>query len=132
MKDAPVIDRETIEMLREMDALTEDDNLLVELIDEFLSHSHGLIVAIKKNSHHQVFDELATHSHSLKGASLNIGALSLFKICDTLETMARRQELLDIDNLLTSLDLAYQQTAVALTEIRNRASRDEPIDDLLG
>jgi len=131
MTNAPVIDRETIDMLREMDAITEDDDLLLELIDDFLFHSAKHVQAIRLSAQARSEHELATQSHSLKGASLNIGALALFQVCDVIEVLARQNNLLLIDQWLVELDLAYQKTATALAELRYRTSRGESIDDLL-
>ncbi|MEZ4729506.1 MAG: Hpt domain-containing protein [Caldilineaceae bacterium] len=130
MTNAPVIDRETIDMLREMDAVTEDDDLLLELIDDFLFHSAKLVQAIRLSAQAYSAHELAAQSHSLKGASLNIGALALFQICDVIEVLARQNKLLMIEQWLVELDLAYQKTASSLTELRHRTSRGENIDDL--
>jgi|GEM_PF-1467756 len=132
MTNAPVIDRETIDMLREMDAITKEDELLLELIDDFLFYSTDLVSAMKRASPLQVSDELAAQSHSLKGASLNIGALALFSVCDAIETLARARELSTLVHWLTELDHAYQKTTVALIELRNRTCRGEDINDLLG
>lgn len=140
MTIAPVIDRETIVMLQEMDAITTkgnltDDNLLIELIDDFLAHSADLVKIIQHSLQADTavtMDELAAQSHSLKGASLNIGALALFRVCDTIETLARQDSVTRVDHWAAELNHAYQETALALAELRARASRGELIDDLLG
>ena len=132
MTNAPVIDRETIDVLREMDAITTEDHLLLELIDDFLLHSADLVKAIQVSLQMQREAELAAQSHSLKGASLNIGALVLFQVCDTIETLARQHKLSRMDHWRTELDNAYQQTALILSEMRSRTARGETIDDLLG
>lgn len=137
MTIAPVIDRETIVMLQEMDAITTkgkptEDNLLLELIDDFLAHSADLVKIIQHSLQADTMDELAAQSHSLKGASLNIGALALFRVCDTIETLARQDRITRVDQWAAELNHAYQETALALAELRARASRGEIIDDLLG
>ncbi len=137
MTNAPVIDRETIAMLQEMDAITTDDNLLLELIDDFLVHSADLVKVIQHSLRMETVQldptaELAAQSHSLKGASLNIGALALFQICDTIETLARQQRITKVDYWAAELNHTYQKTALALAELRSRACRGEAIDDLLG
>lgn len=132
MTNAPVIDRETIAMLQEMDAITTDDNLLLELIDDFLIHSADLVKVIQYSLPLATTAELAAQAHSLKGASLNIGALALFQVCDTIETLARQQRMTRVDYWATELNNTYQETALALAELRARTSRGETIDDLLG
>lgn len=132
MTTAPVIARETIDVLREMDAIATEDHLLLELIDDFLFHSADLVNAIQFSLQMRMEPELAAQSHSLKGASLNIGALVLFQVCDTIETLARQHKLSRLDYWSTELDNAYQQTALLLGEMRDRTERGETIDDLLG
>jgi HPt (histidine-containing phosphotransfer) domain-containing protein len=131
MTNAPVIDRETVAMLREMDAIATEGDLLLELIDDFLLYSVDLVGAIRLSLQTNTTTDLAAQSHSLKGASLNIGALALFQVCDTLETLARQRKLSKSEQWITDLDHTYQQTARVLTELRNRTSRGETIDDLL-
>lgn len=142
MTNAPVIDRETIVMLQEMDAITTkgsttEENLLLELIDDFLVHSADLVKVIQHSLRKNALPvdtmaELAAQSHSLKGASLNIGALALFQVCDTIETLARQQRITKVEYWATELTHAYQETALALAKLRSRTSRGETIDDLLG
>jgi hypothetical protein len=45
---------------------------------------------------------------------------------------ARQQRLARVDYWATELTHAYRETALALAELRARASRGETIDDLLG
>ena len=132
MASAPVIDRETIDMLREMDEVTDESDLLLELIDDFLTHSQILVANIQIHAEQDEQRELASSSHSLKGASLNIGALILFQVCDKIELLARNQNLLDARNQLPNLTNAFQRTTAALIELRERTYRGETIDDLLG
>jgi len=131
MSRAPVIDRETIEMLREMDEVTTDSNLLLELIDDFLAYSADLVTHIQNNALQEAQSELAATSHSLKGASLNIGALVLFKVCDKIELLARKQELTKAKAQLSDLSSAFHATTNALIELRERTLRGEVIEDLL-
>jgi len=149
MERAPIIDRETIDMLREMDAITEDD-LLIELIDDFLNHSAGIMTEIQTSAAVLDYRKLAASAHSLKGASLNIGVLGLFTICDQIETLARtltadgaqagpsREEsprgpesMQAMTHYVAELAPTYQLTATALAALRDRTSRGEAIDDLL-
>lgn len=132
MPNAPVLARETIASLREIDALTTDDELLLEVIDDFLLYSTDLVDAIKVAAQDPADGALASQSHSLKGASLNLGALALFEVCDTIERLAREQQLSTIEEQLSALYTAYEKTTVALIELRNRTRRGETIDDLLG
>ena len=132
MERAPVIDRETIDMLREMDEITKDGDLLLELIDDFLTHSQVIVSDIHSHAVQEKHHELAATSHSLKGASLNIGALVLFQVCDRIELLARKQNLIEAKAQLPALADAFQLTTAALIELRERTHRGESIDDLLG
>lgn len=130
MNGTPVIDRETVEMLREMDEVTED-NLMLELIDDFLTHSALLVREIEKCALQDLVAKLASESHSLKGASLNIGALVLFKVCDRIEILARNHQLDEAKTEIPHLLIAFQDTNCALNELRRRIVQGEAIDDLL-
>jgi HPt (histidine-containing phosphotransfer) domain-containing protein len=132
MTNAPVIDRETIAMLREMDAISKEDNLLIELIDDFLFHSADQVTAIQLSADAQMERDLAAQSHSLKGACLNIGVLALFQVCDTIETLARQNKLDLMEELVAELARIYQKTALHLAELRRRIMNEETIEDLLG
>lgn len=127
----PIIDRETVEMLREMDMIADDGDLLLELVDDFLSHSTLLVEDIARYLTQQNLPDLAAKAHSLKGASLNIGALALFAVCDALESMARNHQLPDEEQQLSLLNRIFSNTATTLVEIRERTQRGEDIDDLL-
>jgi HPt (histidine-containing phosphotransfer) domain-containing protein len=131
MERAPVIDRETIDMLREMDEVTQDGDLLLELVDDFLVHAQVLVLNIQRHAIQEEQHDLASTSHSLKGASLNIGALVLFQVCDKIELLARSQNLVEAKAQLPALAQAFDVTTVALTELRERTHRGEAIDDLL-
>ncbi len=131
MERAPVIDRETIDMLREMDEVTQDGDLLLELVDDFLVHAQVLIANIQRHAIHEEQHDLASTSHSLKGASLNIGALVLFQVCDKIELLARGQNLVAAKAQLPALARAFDVTTTALVELRERTHRGEAIDDLL-
>ena len=138
MEHAPIIDRETIDMLREMDAITQDD-LLLELIDDFLEHAAGTMTAIRTSAQVADYRKIATHAHSLKGASLNIGVLGLFHICDQIETLARslaegnayQDMAATVATRVIDLEPTYTAAINALTTLRMRTSRGETIDDLL-
>ena len=130
MSGTPVIDRETVEMLREMDEITED-NLMLELIDDFLTHCAQLVREIEECALQDLVAKLASVSHSLKGASLNIGALVLFKVCDKIELLARNHQLNEAKTEIPHLLIAFQDTYHALTELRRRIVEGEAIDDLL-
>lgn len=132
MTNAPVIDRETIAMLREMDAMSKEDNLLIELIDDFLLHSADQVKAIQLSAAAQLERDLAAQSHSLKGACLNIGVLALFQVCDTIETLARQGKLELMEELVAELENTYQKTELQLAELHKRITCGETIEDLLG
>jgi HPt (histidine-containing phosphotransfer) domain-containing protein len=118
-------------MLREMDLATEDSDLLLELIEDFLSYSQTVVMDIERSAQQEDGQVLATAAHSLKGASLNIGALVLFQVCDKIELLARKKEVELAKEQLPTLTYAFQATATALVELRERTYRGEMIDDLL-
>lgn len=97
------------------------------------------------------YQKLAATAHSLKGASLNIGVLGLFRICDQIETLARTlttepepqairsgasskgmaESVMAVAHYVAELGPTYQLNVTALADLRDRTSRGEAIDDLL-
>lgn len=130
LENTPVIDRETIEMLRAMDMDTDEESLVLELVDEYLVYATGIVEQITLAASAEDAAQLATSAHALKGASLNIGALVLFQVCNGIEQAARNGQLTDAAAPLRALPDAFTQTVQAFTELRNRTARGEAIDDL--
>lgn len=129
--NAPTLDRETVNMLREMDEIADDGSLILELVDEFLVHSTTLVADINSMAQTQNMTALATRAHSLKGASLNMGTLELFQICERIESLAGGQSVLDLSAEISVLEHVFARTTATLTTLRDRTQRGEDIDDLL-
>ena len=112
---------------------------MLELIDDFLEHAAGTMTAIRTSAQVADYRKIAAHAHSLKGASLNIGVLGLFHICDQIETLARalaegnayQDVATTVATRVIDLEPTYTAAINALTTLRMRTSRGETIDDLL-
>lgn len=130
MESAAIIDQQTIAMIHEMDAWDEESHLLLELIDEFLLQLDRLSSEMEFSVLHNAHSNLAAQAHTLKGACLNMGALALFQACDSLETLARRKDLLTIEEPLLQLKRTYVITKKAFMLLRQLVYTGDNLDNL--
>ena len=61
---------------------------------------------------------LRAPAHKLRGASLNVGGLQVAEICGALEKKVKKRDLADLEEMVNSLDDAYQALCRALAEVR--------------
>jgi two-component system, sensor histidine kinase and response regulator len=65
-------------------------------------------------------------AHSLKGASLNIGAATVAGSCRDIEDLAERKNFEAIQACIGNLDKEVQKTVEALTSIKTKLSQQKP------
>ena len=112
-----ILDMETIEMLREMDDEEDEFSFFGELVEEFLERAEELVQEIDTHVRQQDAAQLKASAHSLKGASLNLGAALQAQICEELETKGKNDDFTDINPLVEQLQDAYGQTVSALKSL---------------
>jgi PAS domain S-box-containing protein len=78
----PILDKETLDNLYKM---SKNPNLLLELSYDFNTLSDSLTLEIQKAIENQDKNELKSLAHTFKGATSNIGAKRLAKLCQDLE-----------------------------------------------
>jgi len=110
----PLLDEARLDELE--DIMAEDFGLLV---DTFLSDSRNLFDQLRALTAPGREAELSKVAHSLKGASLNLGADGLAELCLTLESQSRDGS---VDDLQAQLDGI--ETALATVCDRLQARRD--------
>ncbi|KAF0092926.1 MAG: multi-sensor hybrid histidine kinase [Puniceicoccaceae bacterium 5H] len=105
----PVVDREQFEMLVETgeDAAAE---LIQELLDLFRDESAPRFEMLQESLEKQEAPAIAKHAHSLAGASANLGALRLAKLCRRLEAEAMDGHLEALEPLAGHMREQYQET----------------------
>ncbi|CAN5747705.1 hypothetical protein BH10CHL1_BH10CHL1_47230 [soil metagenome] len=114
-----LLDLNTITNLLELNDPTEPNTFFAELVKEFFIQAAQLISIIKQliDQHNSL--ELVSHLHSLKGASLNMGALALAAACETIEIALENNRLSEMNSWPAKLELIYQETVQAMEQIKN-------------
>ena len=109
----PALDPETLDSLG--NELGQE--ILVELSQLFLEEAEKIVADIHKADEKSDAEGLRAAAHSLKGASLNMGAKPLADICKIIEQRARDGEMHGISAMVHQMDIHYQHVCKALKEI---------------
>ena len=116
-QNKPVLEPDAINTLREM-SVGQNENFINTFIDLYLRSSGECMELIIDFSETGDSGALRSAAHKLRGASLNIGGLQVAEICGGLEKKAKKQDLADVEEIVNSLDNAYQVLRDALAEVR--------------
>ncbi|MDP0498901.1 MAG: Hpt domain-containing protein [Verrucomicrobiota bacterium JB022] len=118
----PVVDREQFDMLVETgeDAAAE---LIQELLDLFREESGPRLDALQASLGQNDTVAIGKHAHSLAGASANLGALRLSKLCRKLETETNAGNLAALPEIARHIraeyDRAVQQFEVEIEQLKS-------------
>ena len=85
--ERPVLDPDRFAVLRELDA--GDGDLLATIIHEYVKDATQILAAIRAAIAEGDPQTVERNSHTLKGASANLGAIGLTEICGKLEALGR-------------------------------------------
>jgi HPt (histidine-containing phosphotransfer) domain-containing protein len=110
------IDAEAIAELRA--GIGGDEELLAELIDEFLTDSPAQLASLRAALGSGDADEARRTAHMLKGTSRTFGAETLGLLCDEVEAAARAGELDAGLARLGGLDAEWARARDALLALR--------------
>ncbi len=102
-----LIDYETTDML--LETLEED---FFEVIHEFIKSGDNISSQLKQQVDQGIndIDTLIALSHTLKGASGNVGALLLSDICGKLETTLHEKQFTHISKHVAEIEQIYSKT----------------------
>jgi HPt (histidine-containing phosphotransfer) domain-containing protein len=112
------LDRSQIELLRSLDNGAGD--ALAEIVGEYRTLSWQGRDDLRRELRQGDHTALAHTAHSLKGASANLGAQDLARVCAELEMHARQIELVgsdefaDADALMEKFEVEFTRVQVAL------------------
>lgn len=115
-----ILDINRVMSLLELDEPDGTDSFFADLVREFSSDADQLIQSIQRSIQQQDRAMIAAHSHSFRGASLNMGAVALADVCETLETQVKGSDLSSTRTWLTELENLYQATIRALETIKDQ------------
>jgi HPt (histidine-containing phosphotransfer) domain-containing protein len=90
---------------------------LVLLIESFLEEAPKLLEELHQSQSAKDAQGLRRAAHSLKGNSVDFGALSLAALCRQLENEARENHLDGLVDLIAQIDAAYPLVELALRDI---------------
>jgi two-component system sensor histidine kinase/response regulator len=108
------IDQEVIEELREI-----MEEAFSELIDAYLRESPSLVGHIRMAIEQCNAEELRRAAHSLKSSSANLGAKTLSRLAEELETLGRSGSTEGGDRLLVQAEKEYQRVEAELIALRS-------------
>ena len=112
------LDRSQIELLLSLDDGAGD--ALAEIVGEYRTLSWEAREELRRELRDGDQEALASTSHSLKGASANVGAHDLAQVCAELEAHARQvayagsDEFADVDELMERFEAEFTRVQVAL------------------
>ncbi|HYL51829.1 MAG TPA: response regulator [Acidimicrobiia bacterium] len=109
----PVLDAERFAVLRDLDA--GDGELLGTLVRAFLADGAALLAAIHEGIAEGDPHTVERTSHTLKGASANLGAVRLADVCAQLEGLGRAAALGTAPRLLDDATREFESVRGALT-----------------
>lgn len=111
-----LLDLNIINGLKELDDDGSDTffkEILAVYTEQFPLMTAKILAAIEANNP----DDLARAAHTLKGASLNIGARELSAICRTIEFRGKDRQLEHIELLVDTLQTVYGLTLAAIDKL---------------
>ncbi len=111
-----LINKHVIEKLKSMDE-SGDNTFVKEITGLFIEQIPELVGSIKSSYSKKDYVSLARAAHSLKGASLNLGAESLSFICKKIEETAKSDNIESLTEKIDNLDEISRQTSSKLESI---------------
>tara|TARA_R110002072_G_scaffold31735_18_gene97747 strand:- start:63527 stop:63865 length:339 start_codon:yes stop_codon:yes gene_type:complete len=103
-----------MEALAELEDIMEDD--FGTLLETYLEDAESKLKLISDALGAGDAEALRELAHSFKGASCNVGALPLSRLCEDVEQLARLDNIIDITPLLPGILSEYSQVKKILQE----------------
>ena len=95
-----------------------DDSFLNEIMTLYLEQAPGLLNEIRESAISGLADKMSKAAHTLKGASLNIGANKFAEICKKIELAGKENNMEGIENLIKEMDECYNTTKELIGQIK--------------
>ncbi|MEY3161949.1 MAG: hypothetical protein RIT25_1940 [Planctomycetota bacterium] len=111
-----------MEIVEELISLSDEGNpeLLLELIDIFLSDTPTKLQSIVQGAEAADFHAMERAAHSLKGSSGNLGAQRLQESCERMQYASRAQQLEISRSLAARIVREFEVAKAALIELRDQ------------
>ncbi len=116
-----LIDAKRLDGIRMLQDDEDNENIIVKMIDHFLSQSAQAMAEISGAAATNRFTDIARLAHSLKSSAGNLGALAFAALCRDIEqtVTATSDKGLTLKTLLEELQASYPAVVKALREIRD-------------
>ena len=118
LESMPVVvpSREEADMLSHLSHLQDEhgDELVVELVELFVSNTPMLLTAMREALAHGDSDGLQQVAHTLKGSSSNLGAEPLTSLCAALEEHGQAGEMQEAVPLIDKLEQEFARVKLVL------------------
>ncbi len=109
----PVLDVQVLDRLDRLGKAAGED-LIGQLASLFLADAHLQVIAMRQALKSTDFATTFRSAHTLSGASANLGATELARLCDTLATNANVSDIVDARALLEAIEGELGQVRLAL------------------
>jgi signal transduction histidine kinase/CheY-like chemotaxis protein len=116
------IDLQVLDNIRALQR-KEAPALLGKVIQNYLSHSSRLLLALQEAVAQNDASSLQKVAHNLKSSSATLGAKTLAALCQELETMGRQHSLANAATVLSAATAEYEMVRVALAAELQREIR---------
>jgi CheY-like chemotaxis protein len=116
------IDLQVLDNIRALQR-KEAPALLGKVIQNYLSHSSRLLLALQEAVVRNDASSLQKVAHNLKSSSATLGARTLAALCQDLETMGRQHSLANAATVLSAATAEYEMVRVALSAELQREIR---------
>jgi CheY-like chemotaxis protein len=113
------LERTMLDRIRQL-GLETDPDFILELIDSYASLFQKQYNILQDAYAKRDTGNLQYAAHSLKGASLNIGATHLAAVCLTIEDSTDQKDFDTVGTLIEDLEETLQKTSAALQAIKTR------------
>jgi HPt (histidine-containing phosphotransfer) domain-containing protein len=103
-----------IEALAELAEIMEDE--FGTLLETYLQDAESKLSLMSEALKAGDANSLREFAHSFKGASCNVGALALSRLCEDVEQLARKNQISDIPLLMPGIVDEYQEVKQLLRQ----------------
>jgi len=107
----PILD---VAIISELQDLDQGSGFFAELVFEICKQNNGLVAKIQKDSIECEYDSMRFSLHTLKGSSLNVGAVRLGNLAREMEEACHRQDCAAIRAQLQTLVDTNAETVTSL------------------
>jgi len=96
--------------------LMGDEDLAIEIIDDFLKQMPDKLFAVKKALDNEDLPLVQREAHIIKGASGNVGALTMQEIAEQIEIAGKEKDLVRAGSFVAELDRQLEILKIKLSQ----------------